>query len=181
VRFDRVGLDSMILTLGHSTRPIESFLSLLTAHGVAVLGDVRTVPRSRHHPQFEQAALAVSLKTVGIEYQHMPALGGLRKPRPDSINTAWRNASFRGYADYMQSSGFEQAIAFLMKLATDRVVAIMCAEAVPWRCHRSLIADALIARGLEPLEIVSEQSTRLHKLTSWARVKDGHVTYPGVV
>lgn len=111
----------------------------------------------------------------------MPALGGLRKPRPNSINTAWRNANFRGYADHMQTPAFEEALKSLIELAADRTVAIMCAEAVPWRCHRSLIADALLARGLEPREIVSEQSTRLHKLTSWARVTDGRVTYPGVV
>jgi len=170
-----------ILTLGHSTRPIETFLGLLTAHGVKVLGDVRTVPKSRHNPQFEQAALAASLKEAGIEYRHMPALGGLRKPRPDSINTAWKNANFRGYADHMQTPAFEHALDSLIDLASDRVVAIMCAEAVPWRCHRSLIADALLARGLEPREIVSERSTRAHRLTNWAQVKDGRVTYPGVV
>ncbi|HEX5070972.1 MAG TPA: DUF488 domain-containing protein [Vicinamibacterales bacterium] len=171
----------MILTLGHSTRPIEAFLSLLGAHHVAVLGDVRTVPRSRHNPQFDQAALAASLSSAGIEYRHMPALGGLRKPRPDSVNTAWKNASFRGYADYMQTPGFEQALESLIALAADRVVAIMCAEAVPWRCHRSLIADALLARGLAPREIVSEKSTRAHKLTAWARVEHGRVMYPGVI
>jgi uncharacterized protein (DUF488 family) len=170
-----------IFTLGHSTRPIGTFLALLTVHGVKVLGDVRTVPRSRHNPQFEQAALAASLEKAGIEYRHMPALGGLRKPRPDSINTAWRNANFRGYADHMQTPAFEHALDSLIDLATDQVVAIMCAEAVPWRCHRSLIADALLARGHEPREIVSEATTRAHKLTSWARVENGRVTYPGVV
>jgi uncharacterized protein (DUF488 family) len=170
-----------VLTIGHSTRPIEVFLALLTAHGVQVLGDVRTVPRSRHNPQFEQTALAASLAAAGIEYRHWPALGGLRKPRPDSTNTAWKNANFRGYADYMQTPAFEQALDDLITLSADRVVAIMCAEAVPWRCHRSLVADALLARGLEPREIVSARATRAHKLTGWARVSDGRVTYPGVV
>ena len=170
-----------ILTLGHSTRPIDTFLGLLTAHGVQLLGDVRTVPKSRHNPQFEQTALAASLQASGIEYRHMPALGGLRKPRPDSHNTAWKNANFRGYADYMETPAFEQALDTLIALSADRVVAIMCAEAVPWRCHRSLVADALIARGLEPREIVSERATRAHKLTSWAHVSNGRVTYPGVV
>jgi uncharacterized protein (DUF488 family) len=111
----------------------------------------------------------------------MPALGGLRKPRPDSINTAWKNASFRGYADYMQTPAFEPALEALIELSKDRVVAIMCAEAVPWRCHRSLVADALLARGIESREIVSERATREHKLTSWAQIRDGRVTYPGVV
>jgi uncharacterized protein (DUF488 family) len=157
------------------------FVALLAAHSVSLLADVRTVPRSRHNPQFEQTALAASLGAAGIEYRHMPALGGLRKPRPDSINTAWKNASFRGYADYMQTPAFEPALEALIELSKDRVVAIMCAEAVPWRCHRSLVADALLARGIESREIVSERATREHKLTSWAQIRDGRVTYPGVV
>jgi uncharacterized protein (DUF488 family) len=156
-------------------------VALLAAHSVSLLADVRTVPRSRHNPQFEQTALAASLGAAGIEYRHMPALGGLRKPRPDSINTAWKNASFRGYADYMQTPAFEPALEALIELSKDRVVAIMCAEAVPWRCHRSLVADALLARGIESREIVSERATREHKLTSWAQIRDGRVTYPGVV
>jgi len=171
----------VILTLGHSTRPIDEFLRLLTAHHVQVLADVRTVPRSRHNPQFEQRALAESLGRAGIEYRHMPELGGLRRPRPDSINTAWRNANFRGYADYMQTPAFESGIDTLVALAAERTIAVMCAEAVPWRCHRSLIADALLARAVDVREIVSERSTRGHKLTQWARVSGDRVTYPGVV
>jgi uncharacterized protein (DUF488 family) len=171
----------MILTVGHSTRPIESFLALLTAHDVRTLADVRTIPRSRHNPQFEQRALAASLEAAGIDYRHMPDLGGLRRPRPDSINTAWKNASFRGYADYMQTPPFESALDELIAVAARGSVAVMCAEAVPWRCHRSLIADALLARGIEVREIVSTTATRPHRLTSWATVAEGRVTYPGIV
>jgi len=171
----------MIFTIGHSTRPIAAFLDLLTGHGVEILADVRTIPRSRHNPQFEQQALAEALQTTNIEYRHMPALGGLRKPRPDSINLAWRNASFRGYADYMQTPPFQAALAELIELGAGRRVAVMCAEAVPWRCHRSLIADALVARGVEAGEIVSASDSRVHRLTEWARVEEGRVTYPGVV
>jgi uncharacterized protein (DUF488 family) len=170
----------MILTLGHSTRPIDQFLTLLSAHRVTTLVDIRTIPQSRHNPQFGQAALASALEGRGIAYRHMPSLGGLRRPRPDSLNTAWRNASFRGYADYMQTPAFEAAIEDVIVVSTDRVIALMCAEAVPWRCHRSLVADALIARGLEPREIVSEASTRPHRLTGWAKVIDGRVNYPGL-
>ena len=171
----------MFLTIGHSSRPIVTFLELLTAHGVRTLADVRTIPRSRHNPQFEQHALAASLEAAGIAYRHMPDLGGLRRPRPDSINTAWKNASFRGYADYMQTPTFETGLEALIALAERGSVAVMCAEAVPWRCHRSLIADALLARGIEAREIVSPTVTRAHRLTSWAAVVDGRVTYPGVV
>lgn len=171
----------MILTIGHSTRPIAEFIRLLAAHDVGTLVDVRTVPRSRHNPQFEQQTLAASLEAAGIAYRHTPALGGLRRPRPDSVNTAWRNATFRGYADHMQTPAFGQALDGLVALGADQTVAVMCAEAVPWRCHRSLIADALAARGLEAREIVSADTTRPHRLTEWARVENGQVTYPGVV
>jgi len=171
----------VLVTLGHSTRPIEEFVRLLVAHAVDVLVDVRTVPRSRHNPQFEQQALAASLRIAGIQYRHMPELGGLRKARPDSLNTAWKNASFRGYADYMQTPPFDAAIDELLRLSAQRVVAVMCAEAVPWRCHRSLIADAVLARGVEIHEVVSERSIRPHKLTAWARINGARVTYPGIV
>jgi uncharacterized protein (DUF488 family) len=178
----------VLLTVGHSTRPIDEFLALLTAHEVQVLADVRTVPKSRHNPQFEQHALAASLRSAGIEYRHMPELGGLRRPRPDSINTAWKNASFRGYADYMQTPAFAAGIDALVALqqappetpSGGRVVAIMCAEAVPWRCHRSLVADAILARGLEAREIASVRQARPHKLTPWAKIDGDRVTYPGV-
>jgi uncharacterized protein (DUF488 family) len=170
-----------IFTLGHSTRPIDEFLRLLTGHSVQLLGDIRTIPRSRRNPQFEQRALAASLESEGIEYRHMPELGGLRKPKPDSINTAWRNASFRGYADYMQTVAFEQGVDSLVSAAAVRIVAVMCAESLPWRCHRSLLADALLARGVDVREIVTSTTSRPHRLTGWARVADGRVTYPGVV
>jgi uncharacterized protein (DUF488 family) len=170
----------VVLTIGHSTRPIDGFLRLLTAHRVRLLVDVRTIPRSRHNPQFEQQALTESLRDAGIEYRHMPELGGLRRPRRDSINTAWKNASFRGYADYMQTEAFADAVGALLHLAEGRMIAVMCAESVPWRCHRSLIADAVLARGHEVREIVSERSTRRHKLTAWARVDGARVTYPGI-
>ncbi len=167
-----------ILTVGHSTRPIDEFLGLLRGHGVRRLVDVRTVPRSRHNPQFNADALAASLGGAGIAYVHLPGLGGLRHPRPDSINTAWRNRSFRGYADHMQSAAFADALQRCLELAADGPVALMCAEAVPWRCHRSLIADALIARGIEPREIVSPSVSRPHTLTPFAKVSGTDVAYP---
>lgn len=167
-----------ILTVGHSTRPIQDFLALLAAHQVQQLVDVRTIPRSRHNPQFNSEDLARSLSEAGIRYLHMPDLGGLRHARPDSINAAWRNLSFRGYADYMQTAEFEQALEKLIHLAQAHRTAIMCAEAVPWRCHRSLIADALLARGIPAEEIVSPTRLRPHALTSWAHVEKGRITYP---
>jgi uncharacterized protein (DUF488 family) len=167
-----------VLTIGHSTRPIEDFLRLLTAHGVTRLIDVRTVPRSRFNPQFDNSRLPGLLRKAQIQYTHLPALGGLRRPQPDSPNTGWRNKSFRGYADHMQTAtfaaGLEQCLAFA---AAERVV-LMCAEAVPWRCHRSLIADALVARGIDALEIVSESRARPHTLTPFARLDGTAVTYP---
>ncbi|MGA7884471.1 MAG: DUF488 domain-containing protein, partial [Acidobacteriaceae bacterium] len=167
-----------VLTVGHSTRPIEDFLALLAAHKVKQLVDVRTIPRSRHNPQFNTDQLAHSLSEAGIRYLHMPDLGGLRHSRKDSINLAWRNLSFRGYADYMQTPEFERALDRLIELAQQRRTAIMCAEAVPWRCHRSLIADALLARRIPAEEIVSRTTLRAHKLTPWARVDGTRVTYP---
>ncbi len=151
---------------------------MLKAHGVETLVDVRTVPRSRHNPQFERTALVKSLPAAGIAYRHMPALGGLRHPHGDSVNTGWRNASFRGYADYMQTPEFAAALDELIALGQQSRVAIMCAEAVPWRCHRSLIADALTVRGIPVEHIMSLTSRNPHKLTPFARV-DGHqLTYP---
>ena len=170
--------DRPILTVGHSTRPIEQFLELLRAHGVTRLVDVRTVPRSRHNPQYDRANLPGSLTAAGIAYEWMPGLGGLRRPRPDSVNTGWRNSSFRGYADYMQTPEFAQQLDELIARAGDERVAIMCAEAVPWRCHRSLIADALLAHGIETAEISSATRTTPHRLTRFARIEDHRVTYP---
>jgi uncharacterized protein (DUF488 family) len=169
---------SVVYTVGHSTRPINAFIALLAAHGVELLADVRTVPKSRRNPQFESEALAASLAAAGIAYRHCPALGGFRRARADSPNAGWRNASFRGYADYMQTPPFVEALAALIALATRQTVAIMCAEAVPWRCHRSLIADALTVRGVRTEEIVSESRTALHALTPFAHVDGTMITYP---
>jgi uncharacterized protein (DUF488 family) len=167
-----------IFTIGHSTRPIDEFIRLLKAHGVQRVVDVRTIPRSRHNPQFNRAQLASALHRGKIHYRHMPGLGGLRRARPDSPNAGWRNASFRGYADYMQTSEFEDNLEGCIDLAKQERVVLMCAEAVPWRCHRSLIADALLARGINASEITSCIRTRPHSLTPFARVKGTHVTYP---
>ena len=170
----------LVLTIGHSTRPIDVFTALLAANGVAHLMDVRTIPKSRHNPQFNSDALAGSLRDVGIAYTHVPGLGGLRRASPDSINAAWRNPSFRGYADYMQTPAFAEHLAEVIELAKSERVALMCAEAVPWRCHRSLIADALVARGIAVEEIVSETRRTPHRLTPFARVDGVTVTYPAI-
>jgi uncharacterized protein (DUF488 family) len=165
-------------TVGHSNRPLEEFVAILRAHDVEVLVDVRTVPRSRHNPKFNRETLPAELAKAGIEYRHMPGLGGLRKPRKDSPNTGWRNDSFRGYADYMQTEEFEANLQELLRLAEERRVAVMCAEAVPWRCHRSLIADAATARGAEVRHIMNAEKADPHRMTSFARVEAGKVTYP---
>ncbi len=168
----------MVLTIGHSTHPIEEFLDILRAHEVGRVVDVRTVPRSRHNPQFNADALAEILAGAGIDYVRMPSLGGLRHPPPDSPNGAWRNDSFRGYADWMQTDEFAAAVDALIEAATDRRTAIMCAEAVPWRCHRSMIADALVVRSVPVLHILSATSARPHALHSFARVDGVRITYP---
>jgi len=164
--------------VGHSTHPIEEFLGILQAHGIRQLVDVRTIPRSRRNPQFNRETLPGSLQAAGIAYQHLPALGGLRHARRDSMNTGWRNASFRGFADYMQTPEFRDGLQALIQLAAKASTAIMCAEAVPWRCHRSLIADALVARGFEVREILSATKSQPHQLTSFAQVAGITVTYP---
>jgi uncharacterized protein (DUF488 family) len=169
-----------IATVGHSTHPIEDFIGILQAHGIRQLVDVRTMPRSRRVPQFNREALAASLPTEGILYRHMPGLGGLRHPKRDSTNTGWRNASFRGYADYMQTPEFHENLDKLIEFASEAPTAIMCAEAVPWRCHRSLIADALLAHGIQVIEILSIKQSRSHTMTPFARVNGGEVTYPVV-
>lgn len=170
----------LILTVGHSTRARKEFIDLLRANGVKQLIDVRSIPRSRHNPQFNRAVLSRALPGAGIGYRHMAGLGGLRHSRRDSINTGWRNKSFRGYADYMQTSKFQIALRQLMAVATRKRVALMCAEAVPWRCHRSLIADALLIRGFPVEEIQSDTRTRPHSLTPWAHVEATRITYPPV-
>jgi uncharacterized protein (DUF488 family) len=167
-----------IFTVGHSTRPIEDFVRLLQAHGVRLLVDVRTIPRSRHNPQFNQDALRAALQRARLSYRHMKGLGGLRHARKDSKNMAWRNAGFRGFADYMQTPEFSENVQRLMELSRTRVTAIMCAEAVPWRCHRSLIGDALLVRGFRVEELSSLGTTKPHTLTPWARVRGLRITYP---
>jgi uncharacterized protein (DUF488 family) len=168
----------VIFTIGHSTRPVAELVRLLRAHGIRRVVDVRTIPRSRHNPQFNRERLSRTLRGARIHYRHMPGLGGLRRPNPDSANAGWRNASFRGYADYMQTASFADNLERLIKLAGREPTVLMCAEAVPWRCHRSLIADALVAHGIEAREIVSGIRARPHALTPWARVVGTQVTYP---
>src|SRR5580658_1075848 len=167
-----------IFTIGHSTHPIDHFIEQLQANKIAQLIDIRTIPKSRRNPQFNSDALAASLHAAKIAYLHMKDLGGLRHPRKDSINTGWRNDSFRGYADYMQTDEFAAALARAITLAEKRPTALMCAEAVPWRCHRALVSDALLARHIRVLEIISKAAPKEHELTSFARVRGTEVTYP---
>ena len=151
---------------------------MLHIYGIKCLADIRTVPRSRHNPQFKGDALGLALKPENIDYVPFAALGGLRRARKEPPNTGWRNTSFRGYADYMQTEAFEEGLATLIHMSRQKCPAIMCAEAVPWRCHRSLVADALSVRGILAVEILSESSHRMHKLTPFARVEGDQITYP---
>lgn len=167
-----------VLTVGHSTRPIEKFLELLTAHGVVRLVDVRTVPRSRHNPQFNSETLRGRLAGVNIAYEHAPGLGGFRRPVPNSANAGWRNLSFRGYADYMQTEDFARNLDELVELTQAGRIALMCAEAVPWRCHRSLIADALLVKGVRTCEVLGTGRLQARKLTPFAQVCGMEITYP---
>lgn len=167
-----------IYTIGHSTRSLEEFVALLEAHGVEQLIDVRTIPKSRRHPHFAGEALAQSLPEAGIDYDWMKALGGLRRPRPDSPNSGWRNTSFRGYADHMQTPEFNQAVDELIERGSSSALVIMCAEAVPWRCHRSLIGDALVVRGAAVLDIMTKEKAPAQKLTPFAKVDGRAITYP---
>lgn len=171
----------IIMTIGHSTRPIAEFIHLLKSHHVKRLIDVRTVPRSRHNPQFERRQLSSALHSGRLHYRYMPGLGGFRRARPDSQNAGWRNASFRGYADYMQTPEFHNNLDDLIELGKSERTAIMCAEAVPWRCHRSLVADALTTRGWSVLHIQSAKTANLHKLTPFLQVHNGELSYPPVV
>ena len=169
----------MIRTIGHGTRPVEELIALLRAHDMAQLADVRTIPRSRRNPQFGREALAASLATAGIAYVLMPGLGGLRKARPGSVNLGWRNAAFRGYADYMETAEFARSLEALVELARRQPTAIMCAETVPWRCHRSLIADALAARGIAVLHIVTAGRAEPHELTPFAALEEVEPVHTG--
>lgn len=166
-----------ILTIGHSTHPFDEFVSILKAHDVAQIVDVRTIPKSRRVPQFNSESLASQLPPTGIGYVHLKSLGGLRHAAKGSINTGWRNASFRGYADYMGTEEFRHGIARLLELAGEKRTAIMCAEAVPWRCHRSLIGDALLVRGVRVEDIMSAKILREHAMTPFAKVRGLEITY----
>ena len=168
----------VVLTVGHSTRPLAEFIALLAAHSVTRLIDVRTVPRSRHNPQFNLDTFPTALEAAGICYAHVAGLGGFRRAGPESPNLGWRNVSFRGYADYMQTPEFAENLAGLMELAKQERVALMCAEAVLWRCHRSLIADALVVRGIRVEEIINGTRRQVHTLTPFAKVDGTTITYP---
>lgn len=168
----------VVMTVGHSTRTWEDFLALLRAHGVKRIVDVRSIPRSRHNPQFNREILSKKLRAARISYVWLRSLGGLRHARRDSQNTGWRNASFRGFADYMQTAEFEAGVDRLLKLAAQKQTAILCAEAVPWRCHRSLIGDALTVGGIRVEDIMGIKSPRVHTLTSFARIRGNSITYP---
>jgi uncharacterized protein (DUF488 family) len=172
---------TVIFTIGHSTRPVEEFIEILAAFKIRKVVDVRTVPRSGHNPQFNGDALKESLKETHVGYLHMKGLGGLRHAKKDSPNTAWRNASFRGFADYMQTEEFEESLVKLMLIAAKETTAIMCAEAVPWRCHRSLIADALLVRGVDVRHIMTSNSAAEHAITQWAKVRGKRIIYPAAL
>ncbi|SFU38337.1 Protein of unknown function, DUF488 [Nitrosospira multiformis] len=175
---DSFGAEPLICTIGHSTHPLEEFVNLLKKNEVTHLLDVRTVPRSRHNPQFNKETLPDSLRAAGIKYTHLPGLGGLRRARKDSINEGWRNASFRGYADYMQTQEFVENVNQVIELAAHDCCALMCAEAVPWRCHRSLIADALVVRGVRVEDIIDNHGRKPHSLTPWAQTDGLKIFYP---
>ena len=168
----------LVCTIGHSNRTIEEFIGLLKQNDIACVLDIRTVPKSRHNPQFGQDQLPVSLAAAGIDYRYLPGLGGLRRPHKDSPNGAWRNTSFRGYADYMQTEEFSENVDAVAALAATTRCALMCAEAVPWRCHRSLVGDALLLRDIAVEDIIGPQKRRPHTLTPFAHVEDGRITYP---
>jgi len=169
---------TVVFTIGHSTRTIAEFIEIIKAYGIKKVVDIRTIPKSRHNPQFNEDMLRASLKAAQIGYLHMKELGGLRHALKDSPNMAWRNASFRGFADYMQSGEFEDSLEKLIEAAEKKAAVIMCAEAVPWRCHRSLVGDALLIRGVRVRHIMNAKSSRDHTLTSWAKVKGTKITYP---
>ena len=168
----------LVLTIGHATRSLEEFIDILKAHGVTMVADVRTVPRSRHNPQFNRETLPGALAAAGIKYVHLAGLGGWRHARSDSINTGWRSPGFRGFADYMQTPEFDEHLRALVKLARTERLALMCAEAVPWRCHRSLIADALTVRGVVVEHLMGAQTAQRHRLTPFVRAAGAILTYP---
>lgn len=169
---------NIVYTIGHSTRPIDEFIQLIKTYGIEMVVDVRTIAGSHYNPQYNEELLNNSLSKHNITYMRMKELGGLRHTTKMSINNAWKNSSFRGYADYMQTPEFAKNIKQLIKLAKEKQIVIMCAETVPWRCHRSLIGDALIIRDIGVTDIISEKSIMLHKVTPFARVKGHTITYP---
>ena len=171
----------IVFTIGHSNRPIEEFIALLSASRIELLIDIRTVPKSRHNPQFGQDLLPPALAEAGIGYEYIGSLGGLRHARKDSPNSGWRNKSFRGYADHMQSDEFHAGVDAVLVRSTDRRCALMCAEAVPWRCHRSMVADALTVRGVPVEHIINKGKTRPHVLTPFAQVDGNQIAYPGEI
>ena len=170
--------DLVVFTIGHSTRTLEEFVELLKTYRVNLIVDVRTVPRSRHNPQFNKETLPKTLKPGGIKYIHMPEIGGLRRPKHDSINLAWKNMGFRGYADYMQTKEFTDNLLKIIALARENRLALMCAEALPWRCHRSLISDALVVRHVKVEHIISATGCLNHQLNEMAQVEGTKITYP---
>jgi uncharacterized protein (DUF488 family) len=170
-----------IWTVGHSTRPLEELVEALRSFEIKVLADVRSFPASRRYPQFNKEQLKASLAAAGIEYQHFPELGGRRRVRPDSLNVSWRNESFRGYADYMETNNFREGIAHFLDVAHVSRTAIMCAEAVWWRCHRSLISDYLKAKGVEVMHIMAPGKSEAHPFTSAARIVNGELSYRGIL
>ena len=172
-------VDGVIYTIGHSTRTIDEFIELLEIYRIEKLIDIRTVPGSKHTPWFNSEVLEERLKERGIKYFHMKELGGFRKQAKNSVNTGWRNASFRGYADYMQTEEFDAALKRLIEISSAERIAIMCAEAVPWRCHRMLVSDALFTKGVTVKHIISRTGIQEHVLTSFGRVDNGRVYYPG--
>ena len=167
-----------VFTIGHSTRTLEEFIQLLKTNGIKLLVDVRTAPRSRHNPQFNKETLPASLKAESVRYIHVPEIGGLRRPQRDSVNLAWKNSGFRGYADYMQTKEFTDSLLKIIALARENCTALMCAEALPWRCHRSLISDALVVRHVKVRHIISASSIITHELSELAHVDGFKITYP---
>lgn len=171
-------LEDIVYTIGHSKRPLEEFIDILKRYKINYLIDIRTIPKSFHNPQFNMQFLKAELKKHKIKYVHLKGLGGLRHTKKDSINTGWEKASFRGFADYMQTELFQKALKKLIKYISKNRVAIMCAEALPWHCHRSLVSDALIINKIEVIDIFSKTSNKIHVLTSFAKIKEGKITYP---
>ncbi len=168
----------IIFTIGHSTHTLDSFIKMLQNYGIQELVDIRTIPRSRHNPQFNSDTLEHALKKAHISYQLMKGLGGLRHAKKDSVNMGWQNSSFRGFADYMQTAEFKENLVKFIEKARHKQLVIMCAEAIPWRCHRSLIGDALLIRGIDVQDIFSATSSKPHELTPWAHVEGTTITYP---